>query len=282
MRPFLRRLLGEPLLHFLVLAFAIFAAYGLLGRWKAEAPDRIAVTQGRVEQIGLLFAKTWQRPPTDAELKGLVDNYVKEEIYYREARKLGLDQDDEVVRRRMLLKMQLLSQSAADAAQPTDAELQAYLSAHPDQFETQASLAFQQVYFDPQKRGDKMGGDIAAAMSALTGSTPADATAFGDVTLLPPDMPLSSLDEISRNFGGEFAAAVDKVKPGAWAGPIASSFGQHIVRIWERKPGGLPALGEIRNTVAREWTDAKRKELDRQHFDDLLKRYDVVIETSAP
>lgn len=273
----IKRIVSEPLLHFLVLALAIFAAYGAMGRWNAEKPDRIEVTPERIEQISLLFSKTWQRPPTDIELKGLIDSYVKEEIYYREGKKLGLDQDDEVIRRRVLLKMQLLSQSAADASSPSDAELQAYLTGNPKLFETEPSYAFEQIFFDPEKHGGKLDADIDASLGALNAPAPAEPMSLGDATLLPPSMALSGTNEISRNFGGEFAAGLEKLEPGAWTGPIKSTFGVHLVRILEKRPGHLPPLSEIRDIVLREWTDAKRKESDEQNFSELLKKYDVVV-----
>ncbi len=123
----LKGLLKEPLVHFLALALVVFALYGLINRSEAEKPDRIVITGPKIEQIASLFAKAWQRPPTAAELKDLIDDYVKEEILVREAFALGIDKDDTVIRRRLRLKMEFLSDAESDALLPTDPELAAYL-----------------------------------------------------------------------------------------------------------------------------------------------------------
>ncbi|MEQ1890112.1 MAG: hypothetical protein ABL951_13185, partial [Alphaproteobacteria bacterium] len=131
----LKRLLKEPLLHFLLLALMIFAAYGVLAPPAAEKPDSIIVTASRIEQLAAVFARTWQRPAATEELKGLIDDYVKEEIYVREALALGLDKDDTVVRRRLRLKMEFLHDTEIDALAPSDAELDVYLKAHAGVFD---------------------------------------------------------------------------------------------------------------------------------------------------
>src|SRR5688572_32392022 len=96
----LKRLFRDPLLHFMALALVIFAIYGVLGPRGAVKPDTIVVTASKIEQLAAVFGKTWQRSPSSQELKGLIDDYVKEEIYVREALALGLDEDDTVIRRR--------------------------------------------------------------------------------------------------------------------------------------------------------------------------------------
>ena len=123
----LRRLLKEPLVRFLALALVVFAVYGVINTSEVEKPDRIVITGPKIEQIAGLFAKAWQRPPTVAELKDLIDDYVKEEILVREALALGLDKDDTVIRRRLRLKMEFLSDAESEALSPTDAELEVYL-----------------------------------------------------------------------------------------------------------------------------------------------------------
>lgn len=274
----LRRLLREPLLHFLVLALAIFAIYGLIGRWRAEETDRIEVTPARIEQLATLFAATWQRPPAAEELKGLIDDYVKEEIYYREAKKLGLDVEDTVVRRRLRLKMEFLNDAGVDSLVPSDADLQAYLRRNPAKFETGPETAFEQVFLNPQKRSDRIDQDAGAILASLNSASHADFMSLGDATLLPAELPLSSGAAIGQTFGMEFAEAMNGLPVGVWAGPVASSFGFHIVRVAERKPGRVPLLAEVRDAVAREWANDKRKELEERSFNELLKRYSVVIE----
>jgi hypothetical protein len=277
----MRRLLKEPLVHFVALALAIFAIYGLLNRGGAAAPDQIVVTAPRIAQMATIFAKTWQRPPTADELKGLIDDYVKEEIYYREALTLGLDKDDAVIRRRLRLKMEFLSDAAVDALTPTDAELEAYLKAHPSDYAFEPMLAFQQVFFNAESRGDKTQQDAAATLEALRTRPDVGSATLGDASLLPADLPLTAKTAIAQTFGPEFADALAKAEVGRWTGPIRSSYGLHLVRISERKAERTPALSEVRDAVARDWAEAGRKDLEDRRLADLLKRYRVTIESPA-
>lgn len=277
----LKRVLREPLVHFLALALLIFAGYGLLGVDTEDKPDSIVVTAPKIEQMATVFAKTWQRPPTAEELKGLIDDHVKEEILVRQALELGLDRDDTVVRRRLRQKMEFLNTADAEALTATDAELDAYLKANAATFEIDPLLAFQQVFLNPQRRGDRIAEDAASVLTALLTNPATDRSLLGDPTLLPPDLPLSDKTSIGQTFGAEFVEELDKAPLGQWTGPVASGFGLHLIRVSERVPGRVPALDEVRDAVAREWTNAKRAELDRQRFAELLKRYVVSIESPA-
>ncbi len=275
----LKRLLKEPLTHFIALALVIFVAYDVLGPSGGEKPDRLVVTGPKIEQIAAVFTKTWQRAPTVVELKGLIDDYVKEEIYVREASALGLDKDDTVIRRRLRLKMEFLNDAETDALTPTEADLETYLKAHPGDFEIEPMMAFQQVFLNPDRHGDKIDQDAAAILEVLLTRPATDPTTLGDASLLPAELPLTSKMSIGQTFGADFAAALDKAAPGQWTGPIRSGFGVHLIRVSERKAGRVPALDEVHDAVAREWTNAKRKELADRRFDALLKHYEVTIES---
>jgi len=274
------RAFREPLVHFLVLALLVFAAHYFLASSAGEGKsDRIVITSGKTEQIAARFAQVWQRPPSLQELKGLIDDQVKEEIYVREALALGLDKDDTVIRRRLRQKMELLNDAGADALSPTDAELEAYLKSHPEMFAVNPAMSFQQVFLNPQRQGTGIGQTIATILGTLTANPETDASTLGDASLLPAEMPLTSLKSIGHMFGSEFADAVGKAEVGAWTGPVASGFGLHVVRVSERQEGRSPALGEVLNAVMREWTNDKRKELENDHLAALLKRYEVTVES---
>ncbi|MDX0525479.1 hypothetical protein BMJ29_33080 [Sinorhizobium medicae] len=278
---YLKRVLREPLVHFLALALLIFAGYGLLGVDTGDKPDTIVVTAPKIEQMATVFTKTWQRPPTAEELKGLIDDYVKEEILVRQALELGLDRDDTVVRRRLRQKMEFLNAADAETLTATDAELDAYLKANAATFEIAPMLAFQQVFLNPQRRGETLAQDAASVREALLTDPAMDPSLLGDPTLLPSDLPLSDKTSIGQTFGAEFVEVLDKIPAGQWTGPVNSGFGLHLIRVTERVPGRVPTLDEVRNAVAREWTNAKRKELEDQRFAELLKRYVVSIESPA-
>ncbi len=274
----MKKVLREPLVHFLALALAIFIIYGALNRSDRVTPDRIVVTQARIEQIATLFARTWQRPPSPSELKGLLDDYVKDEVYYREALKLGLEADDTVIRRRLRQKMEFLSDAASETLNPTEAELAEYLNAHADRFAVEHAVAFRQIYFNPERRGDKASDDATNALEVLRSDPSLDPASVGDATLLPSELPLTSKASISQTFGTNFADEIIRANPGTWAGPFKSSFGLHIVRVSETKPSRMPALAEVREAVERDWASDKRRALADRRFSELLKQYDVTIE----
>ena len=274
------RLIREPLVHFLLLAGLIFAAYGVLSG-KVATEESINVTRAKIEQMATIFARTWQRPPTKDELKGLIDDYVKEEIYVREAMRLGIDKDDTVIRRRLRMKMEFLSDAEAEATPATDDDLTAYLATHPDKFQEPPRIAFEQVYVDAGKRGATAQADAAALLVSLKKDESLVAGA-GDPTLLPPSMPLTGRQGMAQLFGDDFAAAVVTLAPGGWQGPIVSGFGLHLVKVTGQEAGRLPALAEIRPQVEREWMNERREAVARQTLDDILKRYQVTIEPVAP
>jgi hypothetical protein len=278
----LSRLFREPLVHFLVLALIVFVAYHALApSAEGRKAGRIIVTAGKIEQVAARFAQIWQRPPTPQELKGLIDEEVKEEIYVREALMLGLDKDDTLIRRRLRQKMELLGDTGADALLPSDAELEAYLKAHPETFAVDPAISFQQIFLNTQRQGAAIEQTVENILKTLKDNPETEATALGDPSLLPPETPPTSLKTIGHVFGGAFADAIGKAKAGVWIGPIASGFGLHVVRVSTRREGRAPALGEVRDAVMREWSNDKRKQLESERLAALLKRYEVTVEGVA-
>ena len=178
---FLHRIVREPMVHFLLIGAAIFALSAWFGGKDETAPrDRIVVTEGRIRQLAEIFTKTWQRPPTAQELRGLVDAHIKEEVYYREAVKVGLDRDDTVIRRRMQQKMEFLTEPSEDALAATDADLEAFLAAHRAEFHVAPKLAFEQIFINPQRseepvaaRAEKLLKEAAATPAACPRIRPA-------------------------------------------------------------------------------------------------------------
>jgi PPIC-type PPIASE domain len=275
----LGRLFREPLVHFVIAALSIFAAYHVLApSAEGSKESHIVVTTGKIEQIAARFDQIWRRPPTPQELKGLIDEEVKEEIYVREALALGLDKDDTLIRRRLRQKMELLSDTGADALSPSDAELSAYFRAHPERFAVDPAISFQQIFLNPRRQGAAIDQTVTNILRTLEASPEIEVTSLGDTSLLPPEMPLTSMKSIGHVFGNEFADAIGKAKAGVWTGPIASGFGLHIVRVSERREGRAAALGDVRDAVIREWSNDKRQQLESERFAALLKRYEVTVE----
>jgi len=175
-----------------------------------NAPDAIVVDRSRVESLSAQFQRAWQRPPTVDELKGLIDTWVREEVYYREGLAQHLDRDDPVVRRRVTQKLTAMVEAQV-SAEASPEELQAWLNAHPDDYRLEPSYSLRQVYFDPARHGKRLDTTIAAARSALASGvkeTP------GDATMLPDALEATSLTEVARVFGNDFAESLANVPVG--------------------------------------------------------------------
>lgn len=271
------KLLREPLLHFLVLGAAIFAVSGLVSRHRTDQPGEIVVTQGTIENIATGFTQTWQRPPTKEELQGLIRDYVREEAAYREAMTMGLDRDDTVVRRRLRQKLEFISDDLATHAEPSDADLDAFLKAHPDSFKGEPVFSFRQIYLNPQLHGANLQRDESRILAELrTGGT--NPSSLGDPFLLDQSFDNVSLTEVKQTFGEKFASHLSELSTGQWQGPIDSGYGAHFVFLSQRNDSHTPTLAEVRDQVRREWLNAKRTEAIEKFYEALLRHYTVKIE----
>jgi len=273
------KLLHEPLVHFLLLGAMLFGVFALVGDRGSARASQIVVTPGHLEHLTVSFTRTWQRPPTAQELTELIEDYIREEVLYREAVAMGLDRDDTIVRRRLRQKLEFLAEATVETVTPSDAELQTFLQQHADAFRVEPRLTFQHVYLSRNRHGDAT--DTAARellVQLSTGDAATDTAALGDPFLLSPDFALSSRSEIARLFGDAFAAQLQDLEPGRWAGPIESGYGLHLVYVRERVDSRVPALEEVRQAVQREWFAARRKAMNEQFYQRLRARYTVIVE----
>ncbi len=268
----LSRLLREPLLHFLGLGGIIFLLFGALAGPGPGPADTIVVGPERIEWLATGFQSVWRRPPSDDELRALIDEHVREEIYYREALALGLDRDDTVVRRRLRQKMEFLTDSAADLLEPAAGELEAWLAANEQTYRSGPRLAFEQIYL-----GETPGPDsVTLSLIALQSDPVTDPSALGESTLLPARLGLSPSNAIDGVFGQGFFERLADLQPGSWAGPVVSAYGVHLVRILDGLPARMPPLEEVRDAVLRDWKAAKTLEIRELHYNRLRAR--VVVE----
>jgi len=194
----------------------------------------------------------------------------------------GLGLDDTIIRRRIRQKLEFVAEDLARRIEPTDDDLAAYLSAHEDDFRIDPRLTFRQVYLDPERRGDALAADARELLVLLNADASVDAGALGDRTLLDHGNADYPLRMVAGLFGPEFAASIVDLDPGTWHGPIASGYGMHHVIVDERVAGRVPGLDEVRDEVLREWDNVRRVEAIDDFYDDLLDRYEIVIEWPAP
>lgn len=270
----MRHLLREPLLHFLLLGLALFAFFEWRGGGGA---GRVVVTSGQLQHLAAGYARTFQREPTEEELKGLVDEHVKEELAVREAVAQGLDRDDPILRKRLRQKLEFLAEDTVEQAPPGEADLQAWLAAHPDALRGEPRLALRQIFLSSTTPGATAAAERLLARLRAAGPE-ADTSGFGDPSALPRELPLGPAREVALTFGEGFAQALEGAPTGAWAGPIASTYGLHLVLVRDRSGGGAPSLAEARPLVLREVIAERRRLALEAMYQRLLDRTTVVIE----
>src|SRR3954468_7115700 len=255
----IRTLLGEPMLHFLLIGIALFGAY----RWVSPGDAggrRIVITQGVVDDLVTQHVAARGREPSTTELNRLIESYVRDEILYREGVRLGLERDDIVVKRRVRQKIEMIAEEDASTRTPTDADLFAYLTANQARFVQPAILTFEQVFLGESKPG------------------PGVVHVVARPTLLPPRITRTPADLVARDFGASFAAALEKAPLGEWVGPIDSSFGAHYVRVSDRTPSAVPPLAAVRDHVLREWENERRLRARDDAYTKMRREYQVSIE----
>lgn len=268
--------LREPLVHFLIAGAAIFTIYG----WSGSAVDaesrRIVVGEEQVQRLASMWSQTWQRPPNAKELDWLIRDYIKEEIYYREAKRLGLDEDDTVVRRRLRSKMEFLATSEAENIVPTDAVLQLRLTRYPARYAADPVVSFDSVYVNKTDGGEAARANAQRILALLKAG--GDPSELGDPISLPRSMDTASQFSISRQYGDEFASALVQLPKGEWLGPVESGFGLHLVRINRIDVSRQPTLAEVRQQVENDWRAATKEVRENRAYQALLDSYDIDIE----
>jgi PPIC-type PPIASE domain len=279
----MKRLIREPFLHFLLLGALIFIGHRFLSKRDDDLPKKIVITQGQITSMMVGFSRTWQRPPTREELERLIRDRVREEVYSREAVAMGLDQDDPVIRRRLQQKLEFVTDDVAALAEPTDAELAAYLKAHADSFHVDRKFTFSQVYLDPGKHGERLTQDVNQLLIQLQQKgRDVDLYSLGDAFLLEHRFEAVAATEISKQFGDKFVTKLADVPIGQWLGPVESGYGIHLVFVEQRTEGRLPELAQVRDAVRRELTNVRRLESNEKFFQNLLERYSVTVEEPDP
>jgi hypothetical protein len=278
----MKKLLREPLLHFLLLGIVIFAAYGFVSKRSSNEPGKIVISAGQIKALAEGFSRTWRRPPTREEIEGLIRDRVREEVYCREAMAMGLDKEDTVIRRRLRQKIEFVTDDVVALAEPTENDLRAYLKAHVETFRIQQQFTFSHVYLNPERHAAHLAQDAAALLARLQkAGAHADLSEMGDSFVLEHKFQSLAASEIARQFGENFAAKLGELSLGQWHGPIESGYGVHLVWISERTEGRVPELTEVHDAVRREWANSRRLESNEKFYAELLKRYVVTIERPA-
>jgi len=275
------KLLREPLIHFLIIGAALFVVYAFWGQQDADEKGRaIDISAGEINWLTDAWTKRWNRQPTEQERSGLINQYLREMVLYREAVAMGLDRDDSVIRRRLGQKLEFLSRDLITPQAPTEDELQAYFTEHIDRYQKPDLVTMTHVFIDPDLRGDKTLVDAEVIKKQLQElkEPPRNAKDFGDTFMLQSYYPERTEAELLKLFGSVFARSVFELMPQQWHGPVLSGYGTHLVYVHDHQKADPPTFAEAEEQVRQEWESDKREVLNEQFIASVIARYDVTIE----
>lgn len=278
----MRRLLGEPLVQFLLVGLALFGAWHLVRPADAgpDASNRIVITEGDVRQMEADWASQGMPPPTPEQLRALLEAKVREEVLYREALALGLDKGDAIVRRQLARKMEFVTEDLSKLQEPKPGQLRAWFDKHKDQFALPGRATFRHLYFSPDRRGTHTQADAEAALARLAGKPMDEQAVPGDPFMFQGYYGDRSLEVVAKEFGPAFAKSLAELQPGAWTGPVESGYGWHLVYIDSMTPPRIPDFEEIGPEVRNAWIEEQREQARNKLYQAMRARYEVVLPPS--
>ena len=270
--------LKEPLVQFVLLGAALMLVYSLTSNAFADDTSKqITMGADEIELLAATWERQWQRPPTETELRGLVDSRIREEVLYRSAQSMGLDRNDVVVRRRMVQKMELLSQDLATLTDPPEEELQAHFQENQEDYRVPPRVSFRHIYFNLDSRGVAGADSAARALLERLRSTDPDEI---DVATQGDRFRLRTPLELQQAFGSTFAEVVSELEPG-WHGPIGSGYGTHLVEVTERVESGVPEYEQVRERVLVDYERMRRDRGNELMLEGLSADYSIEIDDEA-
>lgn len=269
MRDIGRRWLKEPLVHFLIAGAAVF--WLLSGRAPDLGERRIVVDEAVVSGLAQRFVETFRRPPSPDEIDGMINDYVRDQVYYREALTLGLDRNDDVVIKRLRRKMEALAIAEAETRAPEDNDLKTLLDRNPAHYAVDPRFSFDQVYLGSDTPESRL--EANAKLAALRKG----AAVAGVAAPIPGRIEEASASDIAARFGDDFAGSLREMPDGVWSGPVGSGLGLHLVRIAQRRAPDKPSLESVRQRLENDWRASTIRKAQEDAYAQILKGYDVVI-----
>lgn len=274
------KILKEPLLHFILLGACIYAAYALFGTPEQDSLDRtININEERIDAFINQWQSRWNRPPTVKEMDGVITQYVNEEVLYRQAMAMGLNENDPITRRRVAQKLEFLTGDLSQMQQPAEGELEKYFEDHLDAYRGEDLFTFSQVFFDPDKREEKTLDDAAKILKELqaAGKPDPEKLETGDKFMLQNFFKSMDERQISRQLGTGFTESVMKLEAGKWHGPVLSGYGVHLIYIYEIEKAPAPEFEKVKDKVLAQWHEEKSIKFKADFLKNLKDRYEIVI-----
>jgi hypothetical protein len=276
-----RRVLAEPLTHFVVAGLALFAA-GRVYQGHADL-HRIVVTPAHVRQLANDYALQFGQPPDAGALAELERRDLHDEILYRQALALKLDRDDPIVRRRLVQKMQFLLQDTRPPAEPSEQDLRAYYAAHAERYRAPAKISFTHIFFSGDANGDVAARTRAAQVLRTLKPDVTRAPALGDPFPDLYDFSAYEPDQVYRLFGHTpFAEATLSAPGGRWVGPYRSGYGWHLLYVGSRTPAAAAPLDAVREQARADALQDAQERANQAAFAELARGFRVVHAGEEP
>jgi len=270
----LRAAIRDPLLHFAVVGALVFAGLAFVENGKRSV---IRISGAEVAQLADYWKSQTGRAPTKADLDALVEERVDEEVLAREAVREGLDRDDVIIRRRLAQKMAFAGEDMTRTPDPSETDMRAYFDAHRDAYTLPPSVSLRQIFFSRDRDGATARDAAQAALGLVNraGARPPR----GDPFMLPLEAADVRQDDLRKNFGDAFAAAVAGAPPGRWIGPVESPYGLHLIRVEAHKSGRAPTFDDVRAQVHDALLAERRAAANAAYRKSLRNRYRIEVES---
>ena len=277
-------MLKKPAVHIVMLGLIVAAAILIAkGPPTADASRRVVVTGADLLQQRAAFMRTWQREPTAEELRGALEQHIRQEVLYREALAREYDRDDLVVRRAMQQKMEFLAASQALQEPPTEEEIEAFFALRKERYRLPAILSFEQVYLSVDQRGAGVEQAAIDLLARLRSEEPEgnDLASYGDAIMLEISYADQSEREVSAAFGEIFGEAVVRLPVGEWQGPVSSGYGLHLVKVNEREESRLPEWREVAGRVISDMEFEAKASAKDQLYQEIAQNYEVFLDSEV-
>lgn len=275
----MKKILKEPFVHFIVIGIALFFLYGLVNK-NTDSKNTIIINDFDLENIISSFEMQWKRDPTEQELQNIINQNIKQEVFYQEALKMNLDHNDEIIKRRLSQKMQFLSNDIAALSEPTDEVLKRYYKKKSKKYLTPATYTLYQITFSSDHRKDNYK-DAMETLKQFPEATFDEMKDWGDPLPFSYYFEEVNANELGLQFGSKFPVALESQEINKWVGPIPSGFGFHLVFITNKVAPQIPAYEMVKKEVLRNYEYDNQIETNELIYKELKKRYDIQFDIKS-
>jgi PPIC-type PPIASE domain len=276
-----KNIIRQPLLHFLLIGGVLFVLYYAVNPL-AKQKDIIVIDDELVSRMVTVFEKEWNRSPSTDEMKGILERYIQQEVYYRKALLMNLDHNDEIIRRRLDQKLRFITNDMANLKEPKEQELIAYYEANNGKYLLPREYSFSHIYFSPDKRANARE-DALFTLQTLTASAQVnDVVNQGDAFPYAYQLENLSDREIAQQMGDDFAKGIADLPLKQWAGPVVSGYGIHLVFLKEVKASAEPQFALVREAVLRDYQYSLQQHYNAQLLNEFKKDFTIKLNINDP